>query len=93
MMDPLPKAAGGPIAPVTDALLARHGQDLVGTDRHGSLVTGGWEPGRSDADLLIVRRSPLGDVGRGSQAGLRLRLFSPLRPHKGPRSTNPSRQT
>ena len=71
---PLPEAARGQLEGVVDALRLRHGADLIGVYRHGSLVTGDWVPGKSDADLLVLRRTPLDAAGRSDAASLWLGL-------------------
>ena len=54
-----------PIASLLTTLLERLqsilGPDLVGLYLRGSLVTGDFEPGRSDIDLLAVTEKPLND--------------------------------
>lgn len=77
---PLPRAARAPLRAVVDALLARHGADLIGVYRHGSLVTGEWVPGRSDVDLLVLRKTSLDEPGRTAEAALWLDLSLRLGP-------------
>src|SRR4051794_2700296 len=45
---------GIPIEALTDALATALGSDLVGLYAHGSAVSGGFDPGVSDIDLVAV---------------------------------------
>ncbi|MEM7226727.1 MAG: nucleotidyltransferase domain-containing protein [Pseudomonadota bacterium] len=40
------------------------GGDLVGVYLHGSLASGGFDPARSDIDILVVARRPLDEATR-----------------------------
>jgi streptomycin 3"-adenylyltransferase len=44
---------------IGDRLASRLGENLVGSYLHGSAVLGGFNPDRSDLDVLVVVRNPL----------------------------------
>lgn len=64
----------------TDGLKARHGKDLVGLYLHGSLAMGSYVPGRSDVDLLVVRRSALTPAARRQELSCLLKASADLLP-------------
>jgi predicted nucleotidyltransferase len=53
---------GVPIASLTDALTAALGSDLVGLYAYGSAVSGGFDPGVSDIDLVAVTERIAADL-------------------------------
>jgi predicted nucleotidyltransferase len=57
---------------IAEAVAAVVGADLVGVYLHGSAAAGGFNPARSDVDLIVVTQRPMDEAERRSLARLLL---------------------
>jgi predicted nucleotidyltransferase len=75
-LDALPEATRGPLLTLTESLERAAGPNLAALVVYGSAVRGGYEPGQSDVDVIVV----LHDTGlaplRAISEPLRLARFS-----------------
>jgi hypothetical protein len=70
----IPEPIASILPPLVDDLRATLGDDLVAVYLYGSAVTGGFEPGASDLDLVIVTERDAADLDLEVLEGIHQRL-------------------